>query len=641
MTLEFKQILPLLWTLQLTFGLLDFTPRLIIGADDVDSRRLRYGKFQEHTVLFHPEGSEDLFVGGKNILYRIDLEHSRFVENFSLTPTSGQNCHEMPCENVVTVIVEFQETLLVCGTNAHMPLCWKVYPQVANQSSRVVKAHEGIGISPPLYTQNAVSLTVEGDLYAATPLSRDGTSLQFRRKAGQRPNIWMYDRWLTDPTFVSASWIRRPKDPNQEKIYLFFREQNPDPNPEADPWISRIARVCKVDEGGSKRFFQSMWTSFLKARLVCGFPGESLYFNRLQDVFVQHADPWQQSRVYGLFTSSWNATAVCVYSIEDIDRIFENSPFRGFAGQIPKPRPGACIMKSRDIPLDTLKILQEHPEMSVWIRPLLRHAPLYTSSSNYISITVDTVTAADGRPHNVMFLVTDKGTIHKILEDDLTPFIISEIHLRNRPAPVQSVKLLSSKGKLLVGFPDQVAQLDLRSCRGYGVTCADCILARDPYCAWTGSSCSPVVPGAIQNVVGGTVDVCHLSGADQHRYRPPLPDPIPVTYSLPLGAAIYLSCPVHSRHASYTWEHPLGRSSSCRPAQTQPDCLHLIPALNEEHYGIYQCISTERNFTQILKLYQLHRSEVERSRASPSATASQHAFIVLLVEVALVSTLWH
>lgn len=48
-----------------------------------------------------------------------------------------------------------------------------------------------------------------------------------------------------------------------------------------------------------------MWTSFLKARLVCGFPEESLYFNRLQDIYVMHAEDWHDTRVYALFTSSW------------------------------------------------------------------------------------------------------------------------------------------------------------------------------------------------------------------------------------------------------------------------------------------------------------------------------------------------
>lgn len=35
-----------------------------------------------------------------------------------------------------------------------------------------------------------------------------------------------------------------------------------------------------------------------------------------------------------------------------------------------------------------------------------------------------------------------------------------------------------------------VTQLALHRCDVYGEACADCCLARDPYCAWDGKSCS-------------------------------------------------------------------------------------------------------------------------------------------------------
>ena len=56
-----------------------------------------------------------------------------------------------------------------------------------------------------------------------------------------------------------------------------------------------------------------MWTSFLKARLVCGFPDESLYFNRLQDVYVVQDDDWHETKVYALFTSSWLDTFASLF----------------------------------------------------------------------------------------------------------------------------------------------------------------------------------------------------------------------------------------------------------------------------------------------------------------------------------------
>lgn len=138
-----------------------------------------------------------------------------------------------------------------------------------------------IGTKSFEYTCYDYLLFLEGDLYAAAPLQYDGSSLQFRRKAGSRANVWMYDKWVlgqyaalliqyiyivllmlhqifnkyplpisssvvTEPTFVGASWVKRKQDPDNEKIYIFFREKNPDSSPEAGPWITRVARVCKV-----------------------------------------------------------------------------------------------------------------------------------------------------------------------------------------------------------------------------------------------------------------------------------------------------------------------------------------------------------------------------------------------------------
>lgn len=49
--------------------------------------------------------------------------------------------------------------------------------------------------------------------------------------------------------------------------------------------VSRVARVCKNDLGGSPRVLEKQWTSFLKARLNCSVPGDShFYFNVLQAV---------------------------------------------------------------------------------------------------------------------------------------------------------------------------------------------------------------------------------------------------------------------------------------------------------------------------------------------------------------------
>lgn len=45
--------------------------------------------------------------------------------------------------------------------------------------------------------------------------------------------------------------------------------------------------------------------------------------------------------------------------------------------------------------------------------------------------------------------------------------------------------------KLYVQTKSELVQLDVSSCSHYGDKCEDCVLARDPYCGWNGTHCTP------------------------------------------------------------------------------------------------------------------------------------------------------
>lgn len=49
---------------------------------------------------------------------------------------------------------------------------------------------------------------------------------------------------------------------------------------------------------------------------------------------------------------------------------------------------------------------------------------------------------------------------------------------------------------LYASSPLGVAQVKLHRCETYGKACAECCLARDPYCAWDGSSCTRFIPNS-------------------------------------------------------------------------------------------------------------------------------------------------
>uniref|UniRef100_A0A8C4ZA85 Semaphorin 7A (JohnMiltonHagen blood group) n=1 Tax=Gadus morhua TaxID=8049 RepID=A0A8C4ZA85_GADMO len=421
---------------------------------------------------------------------------------------------------------------------------------------------------------NEYLVFLEGDLYAAAPLEYDGSSLQFRRKAGSRTNVWMYDNW---PTFVAASWVRRKEDRENEKIYIFFREKNSDSSPEADPWVTRVARVCKVDEGGSKRFFQNTWTSFLKARLVCGYPKESLYFNHLLDVYVLHADNWRDSRVYALFTSSWNSTAVCVYSMADIDDVFEKSNFKGYEGDIPDPRPGTVrLFYSLDFVYFRVTWLHSS------IHPL---APFYVSSYNYTKLAVDRVRAADQHTYNVLLLATGRSP-----QCGWTSMILSS--KKRAVSFIENVFISCLQKKLIVSFAEEVFILDLPQCHHYNSSCAECVLSRDPYCAWTQNRCTSTI--MVSSTPLHVLSHLEPKTLDKNRQETVRPTQAVsrAAHVVPLGVPFYLSCPIDSYHATYVWKHVGGDTSSCQQMGSQ--CLHLIPALKSGSYGRHQCFSQER-----------------------------------------------
>ncbi|KAG7323953.1 hypothetical protein KOW79_011969 [Hemibagrus wyckioides] len=583
-------------------------PRLTLRQDN-SPEHIIYRENVSHTVFYLRNGSDSLFLGKVN--YVLELNDDGVEENHTLTDNRGESCHGSSCEYVITVIEEFQDWLFVCGTNGRQPKCWELDLR-KNRSNVVVESIDGSGISPYTYSQNSLSLVVDGDIYAAAPLYSDGTSLQFRRQAGIQNILWMYDPWVTEPTFISAFVARRPEDPLNEKIYVLFREKNSDRNPEADPWITRVARVCKIDKGGPKRIFQNIWTSFLKARLVCAIPGESLYFNRLQDIFVLHSNDWKESRVYALFSSSWNATAVCIYSLDELDGIFEHSSFKGYNEEIPNPRPGTCVRDSRTLPNPTILIVKNHPEMTDWVHPIQKHAPFYISNNNYTKIAVDSVQASDGEVYNVLLLVTDTGKIHKILEHDSKAFIISETSLCSGSAPVLSMKLHPKKRKLFVGYPGQMSVLDLQKCQDYNASCEDCVLSRDPYCAWTENGCTSQIKGGIQNIATGEPRICsRISAPKRPKRDAPFSFPAPPTVLVvPKGFPFYLSCPVDSHHATYSWEHR-GENAPCQ--RTESDCLYLIPAVGAHDYGTYNCVSRERNYDKMVKVYELHGQTLNKA----------------------------
>ncbi|KAL4593681.1 semaphorin-3A-like, partial [Arapaima gigas] len=64
------------------------------------------------------------------------------------------------------------------------------------------------------------------------------------------------------------------------------------------------------------------------------------------------------------------------------------------------------------------------------------------------------------------------------------------------PTPITAMDISTKQQQLYLGSTIGVSQMPLHRCEVYGKACAECCLARDPYCAWDGTQCSRYFPTA-------------------------------------------------------------------------------------------------------------------------------------------------
>ncbi|MEQ2226690.1 hypothetical protein ILYODFUR_029933 [Ilyodon furcidens] len=171
-------------------------------------------------------------------------------------------------------------------------------------------------------------------------------------------------------------------------------------------WLPYVSQVCMADAGGPKKKLQLIWTSLMNARLYCGHPDRKQHFSELVDVATVHSDRWQDTRVYALFRNEWGISAVCVYTIGDIDNIFTNSPFSGSNADddVDKQRK-KCVPDSTKVAPEVLMKIEMVSEMKEWVLPEKKIGPVLFKHLNYTGIYVH---AFRDNPHTVMFLSLSK-----------------------------------------------------------------------------------------------------------------------------------------------------------------------------------------------------------------------------------------
>uniref|UniRef100_A0A8C2FXY1 Sema domain, transmembrane domain (TM), and cytoplasmic domain, (semaphorin) 6Ba n=1 Tax=Cyprinus carpio TaxID=7962 RepID=A0A8C2FXY1_CYPCA len=332
------------------------------------------------------------------------------------------------CRNYIKVLLSHDGGLFVCGTNAFNPLCANYTKDTLELVGEPIS---GMARCPYDPKHANVALFAEGSLFTGTVTDFLAIDAVIYRSLGESPalrTIKHDSKWFREPYFVSAvEW--------GPHIYFFFREMAMEFNYLEKVMVSRVARVCKGDLGGSQRVLERQWTSFLKARLNCSIPGDShFYFNLLQStspiIRMQGRDV-----ILGVFSTPSNSipgSAVCAFDMQQLARVFEGrfkeqkSPESIWTPVpdelVPKPRPGGCAVQgsrfssSNTLPDEVLNFIKTHPLMDEAV-PLLGHRPwiVKTMVRYQLNTMVVDTEAGPHRNRTVVFLGSTRGTVLKFL----------------------------------------------------------------------------------------------------------------------------------------------------------------------------------------------------------------------------------
>uniref|UniRef100_A0A671T9N1 Semaphorin-3F-like n=1 Tax=Sinocyclocheilus anshuiensis TaxID=1608454 RepID=A0A671T9N1_9TELE len=581
----------------------------------------------DYRILRMDEDHDRMYVGSKDYILSLDLHdinREPLIIHWPVSPQRKTECGE--CGNFIRLIEPWNRThLYVCGTGAYNPVC--TYVNRGRKPMEYIfhlepgKEDSGKGKCPYDPKLNSVSALINGELYAGVYIDFMGTDSAIFRTLGKNAVMrtdQYNSRWLNDPSFVRVHLIPDSNEKNDDKLYFFFREKSSEMG-QSPKSQSRIGRICLNDDGGHCCLVNK-WSTFLKARLICSVPGADgieTHFDELRDVYIQPTQDTKNPVIYGVFSVSgsvFKGSAVCVYSMADIRMVF-NGPFAhkegpnyqwvAYTGKIPYPRPGTCpggtftpnMKSTKDYPDEVINFMRNHPTMYNTVYPVHKRPLVVRTNVDYefTTITVDQVTAADGN-YEVLFLGTDRGTVQKVIvlpRDDLQTeeLVLEEVEVFK----VRSKKRLSLillQQQLYVASPVGVTHLALHRCDVYGEACADCCLARDPYCAWDGKSCSRYSASQKrrsrrQDVkYGNPIRQCR--GYNSNTNKNTLET---VQYGVE-SSSTFLECQARSPHAAIKWH--LHRDNSDRRRETDQGLL--LHSLQSSDSGIYVCTATEKNF---------------------------------------------
>uniref|UniRef100_A0AAQ4PJZ6 Semaphorin 6Cb n=1 Tax=Gasterosteus aculeatus aculeatus TaxID=481459 RepID=A0AAQ4PJZ6_GASAC len=544
--------------------------------------RMLYIAARDHVFAINLAASSEQIIPQQKLTWK-----TKDVEKCTVR---GKNSDE--CYNYIKVLVpRNDETLFACGTNAFNPTCRN---------------------------------------YKMSTLEQEGEEVVGQARCpfeSRQSNVGLF----AEPHFLHAIEYGN-------YVYFFFSEIAVEYTTLGKVVFSRVARVCKNDNGGSPRVLERYWTSFLKARLNCSVPGDSFFYFDVLQSLTNVLQINRRPAVLGVFTTQANSitgSAVCAFYMDDIEKAFggkfkeqRNSETAWTPvpeDQVPKPRPGCCAgegsaaayKSSTTFPDDTLTFIKSYPLMDESV-PSVNDRPFFTRTTSRFKLTqiaVDT-SAGPSKNRTVVFLGSDNGRVLKILAsteganasfstqllEDIDVYNPNKCNVQGEDRRVLGLELDRDHHALFVAFSGCVIRVPLSRCSDYSGCKKSCLSSRDPYCIWLKSgSCATISPGFkggfeqdVENGYHQHAETCHDVLATTRKQNPGLdsaygkttPTSATTTYH---GAAFPKEAGDPERGTGPDGPPPVGEQGSpdSEPISVEMEGVRRPPELEKTNHSVH------------------------------------------------------
>lgn len=483
-------------------------------GEDIDLKLFQDSKSYPiyYRYLTVDEQSGFLFVGAMNKLFGLNLQNienqaQRIAQDFRPSNSARDHCRNngklenFDCQGHIRFLTRLNDSRVrdafyMCSTGSFKPTGYKL--QLKQNSFALVQsdliAHGICSFGP---NDNTTAVLVENGTPRNEPSLFGGAVKDFLQSApvisrhAVNPAAANYVNYVS--TRLKIDWLNEPQFVGSfevgDYVYFFYREVAIEFTNCGKKIFSRVARVCKNDEGSTLK--KNTWMTFVKARLNCSIPGEyPFYFDEIQDVYRIG------NMFYALFTTNVNgltASAICGYNLTNINSAFEGSFKQGNStsiwlpvpnNKVPNPRPGKCSQVPTSIQQEQF-VSQHSMLMDKAVSHQFREPIFYKRNALMRKLVViPNVAGGDGM---VFFTASNTGVIYKIAAwpkinpkyDPPTTYLVSKLIPLEDNKPIWS--LVNHGNSIYFSTDTAVGQAPVETCDRY--TKIDlCIY--DPYCGW-------------------------------------------------------------------------------------------------------------------------------------------------------------